>query len=100
MHKVILIILATVVNELAAAYDESKLVDNCIFNTANQYGNEYRYMPAIFMEVSVSAENVVQYIPMDLEPSWNLFPNFKPAASHFANSRKANFRNYVVMGDK
>ena len=74
MHKVILIILATVVNELAAAYDESKLVDNCIFNTANQYGNEYRWMPAILMEVSVSAENVVQYIKAKSKFPSRLYP--------------------------
>ncbi|RAJ07446.1 hypothetical protein [Arenibacter echinorum] len=100
MHKVILIILAIVVNELAGAYDESKLIDNCIFYTTNQYSNEYRWMPVIFMEASVNTENIAQYIPVDPEPSWKLFPNFKPIATHCAYNHKMNFQNYGVMDDK
>ncbi|MEQ8219656.1 MAG: hypothetical protein RH981_15560 [Arenibacter sp.] len=100
MHKVILIILAIVVNDLAAAYDESKLVDNCVFISANQYISEYMWMPVIFMEPSVNTENLPRYIPMDLERSWKLFPNFKPGVSHCANNGKVNFRNYQVVGEQ
>ncbi|WP_247096255.1 hypothetical protein [Arenibacter sp. S6351L] len=82
MHKVILIILATVVNELAAAHNESELVDNCTFYTVNQCSNESKVMPEIFAAESLYSKQGVRYVTVDLEPSWKLFANFKPGAFH------------------
>jgi len=100
MHKVILVILATVVNELAAAHDESKLVDNCTFFTVNQGSSKYEVMPEILTVASFYSEKGVRYVPLVFEPSWKLFANFKPGTIHCVDYVGMNPLDGVKMGYK
>ncbi len=71
MHKVILIIIATVVNEMAAGYDQSKLVSNCIFISTNQYSRVNKYSEVVNKEAFFYNVNPLYCLPADIEPSWN-----------------------------
>ena len=91
MHKIILIILATVVNETAAGYDQSKLASNHIFIASNQYSKENKYAEVVDMGANFYRVNPFPYLPAELEPSWNLFANFKPGAVNCYDAHKMSF---------
>jgi hypothetical protein len=44
MYKIFLIILAIVVSELAVSHNQSKIVDNCIFDVENQCSKEFKWI--------------------------------------------------------
>ena len=71
MHKVILIILATVVNEMAAGCDQSKLVSNQILTPLNQYSGKNEYAKVVGKEAYFYRVNPLSCLPSELEPSWN-----------------------------
>ncbi|MEG3658221.1 hypothetical protein V5097_12500 [Arenibacter palladensis] len=71
MHKVILIIIATVVNEMAAGYDQSKLASNHIFIPSDQYSRENKYAQLVNKEAYFYNVNPLYCLPADIEPSWN-----------------------------
>lgn len=71
MHKVILIILATVVNEMAAGYDESKLVSKAMFTISNQCIRDNKCAEVVNKEASFYRVNPLCCLPTQLEPSWN-----------------------------
>ncbi|PXX24599.1 hypothetical protein C7972_11576 [Arenibacter sp. ARW7G5Y1] len=100
MHKVILIILATVVNELVAAHSESKLVDNSIFYIMDQYSRQSKKVSKTFVPATLYSENGLLYIPVDNEPSWELFPNFKPRGIHCVNNAKLNLQGFNMVDYK
>ncbi|WP_147321482.1 MULTISPECIES: hypothetical protein [unclassified Arenibacter] len=68
MYKVVLIILAMVVNELAAGYDESKLVDDCLFICENQLNAECKVASEMFVETYWYREDWASCLPVYLEP--------------------------------
>lgn len=81
MQKIILIIIATIVNDTMAAHDQSKLPIYRTLDTVHQNYNENNLVEEMVVEPSVYGKNDVQSLSPNPMPSWNLFVNFKPRAT-------------------
>ncbi|MCK0190146.1 hypothetical protein [Arenibacter sp. F20364] len=91
MQKIILIIIATIVNGLVGVQDESKLLDNCSFIAVSQHCNGIELKLETLAGTTFYHENVTPANSMCQVPPWNLFVNFKPISSLSDQGSKGSF---------
>jgi len=88
MQKIILIIIAAIVNELAASQDESKLPNNYSLVTVDQHCNGDKSKLKMLTGTVLNRENSSESASTDLVAPWNLFVNFKPISPLSIHSGK------------
>jgi hypothetical protein len=98
MQKIIMIIIATIVNETVAAQDQSKVLNECTLNTVHQCCKANSVEAEMVMETSMFEKKANQPPSVDLLLPWNLFANFKLDSPITVKTRMERSEQGVYVG--